>query len=235
MNLIKYFTIPICILFVACSSVKNIVQTYDYDDQELTASVLAIAPFIPDIKNRDDFNDERRKGTPEDLFMERFKFTFSKEVLNIARIDNIHFSKTNIDSLLIKKNFSVDRKTKITVKLPEKGFIVPFDTIKADFILFLDGFKTEFIKDTIFSSTDWIVGATGMAQMPITNKIHKEGIKISTDFVLWDNKIGKKLSFGKADYFSETMYTVSFNNWDQCIGSIAYQIFNNSPFYKKKD
>ena len=65
--------------------------------------------------------------------------------------------------------------------------------------------------------------------------IPSKPLKITSDFLYWDNKRSKIVAYGKAEAIHDKMFVVTKDSWEKVMNKFISSIVNETPFQKAQN
>lgn len=212
-----------------CSS-KTIVLMEDYEDQKILGKDLTVVRLFdkPFVSNIDDIVDDLGSGVPievyDNYFNENF-ITFFKNSKCFKQVDySINHGKLN----LREQTLSINDKEKMKFYLPEENSQYINDGTNSDFVLFIDDLSIMRGKapEGLFNSP----GDPNNDFQGITGSFSTSGLYQNIYFVIWDNSIGKLVSYGRVEDQVDVMVEMTKGHWDLITQNLGRKILKTSPF-----
>jgi hypothetical protein len=220
----KMQIISIFLLIIGCAS-QSTRMSPQYKDVKINDISLAIAPFYGRIYIRYEgsVKEEFGEGEKDSLILKFFKNRLYNCLKKSGIFTKIGYSDYSVDFLwerLAVPGEDIDRDF---IEVPSDGVKITFVNGVPDFILF--------ISELFIHSSLEISGSIAPGGMIIPNA-DKE-LKITSRFAIWDNKIGKLVSYGTVDASAENILpAVTISEWRRAVDEYANEILDESPFQK---
>ncbi len=214
------------ILWIGCASSPIVVMS-DYQGKRMHAKVIGVYLEPPIILNPDDVADDLGAGIPDDVYKGYFEKQFPLELKKIGKIESAIVFQDTVPAITFPRELKIDEKQKIETLLPRDSVLISFNSIDPDLVLFIQ-------KSIIYR------GAPKIEYMPYSN-FGKDGYTYSGNdlghkcqFVLWDNKKGKIISYGLINASSTIIINMTKDNWEASLYQLANMILRDSPYYNSK-
>jgi hypothetical protein len=211
-------------LFVAsCSNPPTVFVTPEYAEKAFADVVLAVAPFGAAVINDGDVTDDLGKGNPERVYLDYMTPRFLgairgassfREVVSATPRGPIQFEVEARSFPAVPKRYHTvtDRMTRggsMKVHLPIEGTSVAFNDLQPDFVLFIE---------------DLLVSREMSTLQPGELLVH------SAEFVIWDNRAGAVVSYGRVTSGIKVIGAMTDKTWAQGIASLGRDITAKTPF-----
>jgi len=219
-NRFLIIVVLISLYFAGCSP-ANAVLTPEYKNKKISRQNLTIIRLFeePSIDNTSDVIDDLGEGEPTEVYLSYFDKTFTTSFRNSSCFDKIYLVKNISQTNLEKRELAVNSREKMKMLLPKDSIRIENDSIKTDYLLFVDKLK---IHRTAGSSGSWIgTMHTGGSFPTLYHQIN---------FVFWDNKQGKIISYGHVEDESIVIFAMTKSNWEFVIQGLTKKILAYSPF-----
>jgi hypothetical protein len=213
-------SILIIVAVIGCSSSDNLIHiSKDYEDLKVDDTDLVIVKLFdkPIIKNAEDINDALGEGNAEDLYLSYFNSQFPQCVKNFGSFNKVFYMK-DISKVTFKERIlEFNLNESIGMMLPIDGTTISNNNIIADYILFVDS-----LKSITSSGQVNVIGTIATSSFP--------SIIQNLNFLIWDNRSGQVVSYGKIQEDHEFGGKVYKEYLDTILSSITKNIIKCSPF-----
>jgi len=218
-------TIPVYLLaafFVAGCAAKQTVLQDEYSGTTIKGKSLIIATVLPAISNPEDVGINIGDGNPQQVFLRFFSSQFLLALSGSSTFEDISFSTRDASVPLRWHSPTVASGEQILLALPPDGATVQFDSVQADFVLFIGRFLVR--RTAPQPAFEAGMGVTGGSSGMLTYE---------TDYAIWDNSHGRMVSYGRAIAESHiAVFQMTKWNWEACAQLLANKIVEDTPFKK---
>lgn len=208
-------------LMAGCSP-KQTVLHEEYSGTPITGKSLIIATVLPTISNPEDVGINIGAGNPQQVFLRFFSSQFLLALGSSSTFEDISFSTKDASVPLRWHSPTVASGEQILLALPPDGATVQFDSVQADFVLFIGRFLVR--RTAPQPAFEVGMGVTGGSSGMLTYE---------TDYAIWDNAHGRMVSYGRAVAESHiAVFQMTRWNWEACAQLLANKIVEETPFRK---
>jgi len=209
-------------LFISCTTTLYIMP--EYKGRIIEAKKLAVIYSDIYIDNTKAVLDDLGKGDPQEVYTDFFEFNFMKSLIensNFAAIEYVYnYQKENFKTY----TYDIGKKDVLVINLPQEGKPVITNTLKADFVLFIQNIYTSRIPAT---KGVWIAGTNGTSAYAGGSSSE---LQQKFEYVIWDNSMGKMVAYGKATSQVSFLFQMTDNTWKKGLNNIVKIILKNTPF-----
>ena len=194
----------------------------EYKSMDLLDSLtIGIYPEIPNITidNESSLRDDLGEGDPATVFSRLIKETLPAEIEHNTRFNKALFLDEEALVKLEKKQLRISDQNVVHLMLPREGQTVQSDEKMTDFVLFLQNFKTYEEYHSFYNTSTR------------TTSTSRE-LKCSFEFLIWDNKKGKIVSYGKGVSSDTVNLKMNENTWRKAVAGISWLIADHTPFQR---
>jgi hypothetical protein len=171
------------------------------------------------IDNESSVKDDLGEGDPRMVFSNLIKETLPAEIEHNTRFNKALFLDEQARVKLEKKHLRINDRETVDLMLPPEGQTFQSDATMTDFVLFLQNFKTY---EEYHSSYNPSTRTTSTSRE----------LKCSFEFLIWDNKIGKVVSYGRGVSSDTVNLKMNENTWRKAVAGISWLIADHTPFQR---
>ena len=139
MKLIMILSISV-FLYSCSSSLVKVMPDYE-GTKILSQDLTVIFQSTPNIKNIDDFHDDFGDSATIITYIDFFKIHFTNGLKYYSRLYDINYSSDTSDVKYYPKEYNLNKKQQVTLKIPNIGQMHYMDSSKTKNILFLSNME----------------------------------------------------------------------------------------------
>ena len=213
-------SILIVVAVIGCSSSNNLIHiSKEYEDLKVENTDLVIIKLFekPIIENAEDIKDALGEENIEDSYISYFNSKFPQCFKNFGSFNKVFYMKDISKTTFKERVLNFNLTDSIRMILPLDGTTISNNNIIADYILFIDSLKSISLS-AHFNAT----GTIHTSSLP--SLIH------SLNFLIWDNRNGQVVSYGKIQEDHEFGMKAYKEYLDTILFNLTETIIKNSPF-----
>lgn len=220
--MLKIIGIVALLTLTSCAPRKTFYVSTEYFEKKIESKSMVIVPFSNglDISYLGDVEKEFGEGNTNELIADFIVGELPKFFEIHTDFESVHFDRFDSSYVFEDRDLKIDCCSDFYMKLPEDETIIRTKKYKGDYVLFLE--------DMLISSDVNIKG--GIYPFPIFLGIDK-GINFMTKYAIWDNKIGKLVSFGYTFSIVESDRPfILLEHWHEVTKKFVENIVKETPF-----
>lgn len=221
--LISSIILFVALFIVGCATGPVVVKK-EYRGHKVTGKRLAVVKLFENatILNPDDVADDLGTGVPDEVYNTFFDENFISEIQHYWCCNEaLVVGKDRISSLEERK-FEINNDDTLKILLPKDNTKIEIDSISADFILFVD-------EPFFFRKAPSYVETRINPLYSASERLFQ-----TLNFAIWDNNIGRIVSYGVITEESTFFLAMSKGDWESVLSKIAKKIVYFSPFALSK-
>lgn len=211
----------------SCTQVSRVVMK-EYAGKRIDGARLTVVPFRTiTIRNKDDVTDDLGIGDPDSVFKAVFEPAFAESMKRRSLFGQVSFDEIadplDLHHRSLKTNI---RDEEIALTFPQNETVLEFEGEKPDYVLFLESLEVN-------RKSEFKMGQVPMAGggfMPTTQS--RVYLSLTASYVIWDNKKGRIISYGRPEVKSDILFAMTDNTWTKGIELLAVAMVEETPFEK---
>ena len=216
----KLLALIALLLFAGCNPNWVIKKPTTLD--EISKKKIVIAPVVDpiDIRYDGDVEDEFGKGDKDQLILSYIRKQLAVDLQGKSVFGTVLTAKYQKEPVFLDADLAVDKSDPLRYRTPAANSSVEFEGCDADIILFINHLDVN--TETSLHTIQGI--PAGM----------DKSLKISFNFLYWDNRSHEIISFGKTDGSSTSSFApvIKIENWNEAIDGTMSDLLCGEAYSK---
>ena len=221
----------LCILFclVLFGCVKTVIKVMpEYSSMNVKGASLGVIIINERlfVDNPADVNDDLGSGDPVKVFGDFFTGEFLDAARKDSKFANISLIEDYVSGNLKNITVPLNKEETMIVAVPKSDISAFSGSDSLPYVLIID--KIRMSREQ--KAPVMMMGPNGT----MTSTGGSDDLVLSGKFVVWDNKAGQIVSYGKIEEKTGVFIMMTKNTWAQMVKEVSRKIFRGKPYGKSR-